>query len=99
MRGIGANALARILVLPVSAVLGLVLTRLVLDNYGEGAYAQYVLLAGVGALIPFADLGISVKTVETHRARLMEALGCRNAVELVRAAVQWTGRVAGFRPR
>lgn len=39
------------------------------------------------------DLGISVKTVETHRARLMEALGCRNAVELVRAAVQWTDRI------
>jgi DNA-binding NarL/FixJ family response regulator len=24
-----------------------------------------------------ADLGISVKTVETHRARMMESLGCR----------------------
>lgn len=35
-----------------------------------------------------ADLGISVKTVETHRARLMEALGCRNAVELLRVAVR-----------
>jgi len=40
-----------------------------------------------------ADLGISVKTVETHRARLMEALGCRNATELVRTAVQWSARV------
>lgn len=40
-----------------------------------------------------ADLGISVKTVETHRARLMEALGCRNAVELLRAAVQWSERI------
>jgi DNA-binding NarL/FixJ family response regulator len=40
-----------------------------------------------------ADLGISIKTVETHRARLMDALGCRNAVELVRTAVQWSGRV------
>jgi len=63
MRGVGANALARILVLPVSAVLGLVLTRIVLDNYGESAYAQYVLLAGVAALIPFADLGISASVV------------------------------------
>jgi DNA-binding NarL/FixJ family response regulator len=40
-----------------------------------------------------ADLGISIKTVETHRARLMEALGCRNAVELLRAAMQWNERV------
>ncbi|WP_123768469.1 response regulator transcription factor [Vulcaniibacterium tengchongense] len=35
-----------------------------------------------------ADLGISVKTVETHRARMMETLGCRNAVELLRVAVR-----------
>ena len=42
-----------------------------------------------------SDLGISVKTVETHRARIMEALGCRNAVELVRTAVQWCARLPG----
>lgn len=35
-----------------------------------------------------ADLGISVKTVETHRARMMEALGVRNAVELLRIAMR-----------
>lgn len=35
-----------------------------------------------------ADLGISVKTVETHRARMMEALGCRRANELVLLAVK-----------
>ncbi len=34
------------------------------------------------------DLGISVKTVETHRARIMEALGCRNAGELLRVALR-----------
>lgn len=35
-----------------------------------------------------ADLGISAKTVETHRARMMETLGCRNAVELLRTAMR-----------
>lgn len=35
-----------------------------------------------------AELGISVKTVETHRARMMEALGCRNASELLRIAMR-----------
>ena len=35
-----------------------------------------------------AELGISVKTVETHRARMMEALGCRRANELVLLAVK-----------
>lgn len=29
------------------------------------------------------DLGISAKTVETHRARMMEALGCRRANDLL----------------
>ena len=41
-----------------------------------------------------AKLGISVKTVETHRARIMEALSCRNAVELLRVAVRLHDRVA-----
>lgn len=35
-----------------------------------------------------ADLSISVKTVETHRSRMMESLGCRNAVELLRVAMR-----------
>jgi DNA-binding NarL/FixJ family response regulator len=35
-----------------------------------------------------ADLGISAKTVETHRARIMETLGCRNSVELLRMALR-----------
>jgi len=35
-----------------------------------------------------ADLGISVKTVETHRARMMESLGCRRANDLVLMAAR-----------
>lgn len=35
-----------------------------------------------------ADLDISVKTVETHRARMMEALGCRRANDLLVMAVR-----------
>lgn len=35
-----------------------------------------------------AELGISVKTVETHRARMMEALGCRRANDLLLFAVR-----------
>lgn len=40
-----------------------------------------------------ADLDISVKTVETHRARMMEALGCRNAGELLRVAMRHHDRL------
>ena len=35
-----------------------------------------------------ADLGVSVKTVETHRSRMMETLGARNAFELLRIAMR-----------
>lgn len=35
-----------------------------------------------------AELGISVKTVETHRARMIEALGCRRASDLMLLAVR-----------
>ena len=42
-----------------------------------------------------ADLGISVKTVETHRARIMATLGCRNAIELLRMAMRLHDRPAG----
>lgn len=35
-----------------------------------------------------AELNISVKTVETHRARMMEVLGIRRAGELIRFAVK-----------
>jgi DNA-binding NarL/FixJ family response regulator len=33
------------------------------------------------------DLGISPRTIEVHRARVMEKLGARNAVEMVRIAL------------
>ena len=45
------------LVLPVSAILGIVNTRIIIEHFGQAAYAQYGLLVGIGALLPFADLG------------------------------------------
>ena len=50
---------ARLLVLPLSALLGIVVTRLLIDTYGPAAFAQYALLVGIGALLPFTDLGMS----------------------------------------
>lgn len=43
---------------------------------------------GLGNKAIAADLGISVKTVETHRARMMETLGCRRANELLLLAAR-----------
>jgi DNA-binding NarL/FixJ family response regulator len=41
-----------------------------------------------------AELGISAKTVETHRARMMETLRCRRAADLLRVAIQHTDALA-----
>jgi O-antigen/teichoic acid export membrane protein len=57
----------RILVLPLSALLGIVCTRLIITNFGQETYAQYGLLVSLGALLPFADLGMS--------AAIMNAVG------------------------
>lgn len=59
LRSVGGSAAARMLVLPISAILGIFVTRLIIDNYGQASYAQYMLLVGIISLIPFADLGIS----------------------------------------
>jgi DNA-binding CsgD family transcriptional regulator len=37
-----------------------------------------------------AHLALSVKTIETYRARIKEKLGLRTAHELIRAAVTWS---------
>lgn len=42
-----------------------------------------------------SELGISTKTVETHRARMMEALGCTRSSDLLRLAMR---HVEGLAP-
>ena len=60
----------KILVLPISAVLGIVSVRLIIENFGLAAYAQYGLLVAIGNLLPFADLGIA--------AAVMNVVGASN---------------------
>ena len=61
------SAGVRVLVLPFSAVLGVVCTRLIIENFGRETYAQYGLLVAIGAMLPFTDLGMS--------AAIMNAIG------------------------
>ncbi|WP_375499412.1 lipopolysaccharide biosynthesis protein [uncultured Jatrophihabitans sp.] len=60
---IGRSAGARVLILPVSAILGIINTRLIIEHFGEGAFAQYGLLVGLAGLVPFADLGITASVI------------------------------------
>lgn len=41
------------------------------------------------------ELHLSVKTIETHRAHIKEKLGCRDAGEMVRFAIDWVGQEEG----
>lgn len=60
---VGRSAGARILVLPISAILGILITRLLIEHYGVGAFSQYQLLVAIAAMLPFADLGISAAVI------------------------------------
>jgi O-antigen/teichoic acid export membrane protein len=64
---VARSAGTRALILPVSAAVGVLNTRLIIENYGKPAYAQFALLVSVAALIPFTDLGMS--------AAIMNAIG------------------------
>jgi O-antigen/teichoic acid export membrane protein len=66
--GAARSGSARLLVLPVSALLGIVVTRLIVENYGTAAFAQYGLLVAIGALLPFADLGMGAAVINTVAA-------------------------------
>lgn len=51
--------------LGVSAVLGIIITRVIITNYGTEVFAQYGLLVGLGALIQVNALGVGAPLVNT----------------------------------
>ncbi len=62
-RAVGSSALAKIAVMAASGGLAIITTRLIIENFGVGAYAQYGLLTSMAALVPFADLGMSAAII------------------------------------
>lgn len=55
---VGRTAVAKIVVMGVAGVFGLINTRLIISHFGPDAWAQYGLLASFPGLMPFTDLGI-----------------------------------------
>lgn len=57
-RAVTGTAVAKVAVMGLGGILGIVSSRLIIGHFGVHAYAQYGLLAGIRNLLPFADLGI-----------------------------------------
>lgn len=55
----------KFIALGISAVLGIIITRVIITNYGTAVFAQYGLLVGLGALIQVNALGVGAPIVNT----------------------------------
>ena len=62
---VGTTAVAKVVVMGVSGVFGLVNTSLIIRHFGADAFAQYNLLATFPTLMPFTDLGIGAVILNT----------------------------------
>ena len=59
MAAVGSTAAIKVVVMGLSGVLGIITSRMIIQNFGTDAYAQYGLLSTFPTLLPFADLGIT----------------------------------------
>lgn len=82
LRLLGGAAAAKVLVMGLSGLVGILTSRLILSSYGTEAYAQYGLLASLPGLIPFADLGLAsvVLTAVSASADPRTDLGLRRTL-------------------
>ena len=62
---VGTTAVAKVVVMGISGVFGLVNTSLIIRHFGADAFAQYGLLATFPTLMPFTDLGIGAVILNT----------------------------------
>ena len=60
---VGSTALAKVVVMGLSGLLGLFTSRLIIEHFGTQAYAQYGLLNSFPNLMPFADLGMAAVVI------------------------------------
>ena len=60
---VGSAAVAKVGVMAVAGILGIITSRMIIQNFGVDAYAQYGLLSSFPTLLPFADLGIAAVVI------------------------------------
>ena len=64
LSGAAKSFTARAITLPVIAVAGLLVTRVVIDALGSDGYASYALIVGLASLVPFLDLGLGAAVTD-----------------------------------
>ncbi|SDF70604.1 Membrane protein involved in the export of O-antigen and teichoic acid [Cellulosimicrobium cellulans] len=62
-RSVTGTAGAKVAVMGLAGLLGIVTSRLIIEHFGVASYAQYGLLNGLRNLLPFADLGIGAVVI------------------------------------
>jgi hypothetical protein len=85
----------KFIALGISAVLGILITRIIITNFGTDVFAQYGLLVGLGALLPIGVLGVDAPIINrvavsddvSKDARLREVLVSSLRVLLVAGAI------------
>jgi hypothetical protein len=60
---VSTTAVAKVIVMGCSGLLGLFTARLIIEHFGTAAYAQYGLLNSFPSLLPFADLGMAAVVI------------------------------------
>ncbi|RFA13013.1 polysaccharide biosynthesis protein [Subtercola boreus] len=60
---VGSAAAAKVGVMAIAGILGIITSRMIIQNFGVDAYAQYGLLSSFPTLLPFADLGIAAVVI------------------------------------
>lgn len=68
-KGVAGTAATRLSVTIASAAIGVLVSHIVISEWGVGAYATYGLLVSLVALLPFADLGLSAVLINQVSAR------------------------------
>lgn len=62
-RNVGSAAVVKVGVMGLTGLVGLITSRMIIQNFGIEAYAQYGLLASLPTLLPFADLGLAAVVI------------------------------------
>jgi O-antigen/teichoic acid export membrane protein len=65
MAAVGNTAAAKVVVMGISGVLGILTSQMIISHFGTEAYGQYGLLTNITSLLPFADLGIAAVIINT----------------------------------